>query len=72
MQYTEGDWVKKVTGDYTFYGRVVAVFWKLDGSLSGVPSDKSRVVVQNPAGILHIFSHGNLQPSDEREVLGAA
>ena len=48
-----GDRVKKVTGDYTFEGVVVAVFQKLSG--------QTRVVVENKDGILHIFSEANLE-----------
>lgn len=46
------DKVIKTGGDYTFDGTVVAVFQKLSG--------KTRVVVENEAGILHIFSESNL------------
>lgn len=51
-EFKIGDTVKKVTGDYFFMGIVVASFTKLDG--------KIRVVVENPDGILHIFSEANL------------
>lgn len=43
-----GDKVWKHTGDYTFHGEIRAVLQKLSG--------KTRVVVENPDGILHIFS----------------
>ena len=59
MTFTQGDWVKKVTGDYVFYGRVVADFFKLDPQLLN-ESASSRLVVQNSAGILHIFSSRQL------------
>ena len=44
-----GDKVQKTVGDYYFQGIVVAVFLKLN-------KDKVRIVVENPDGILHIFS----------------
>lgn len=44
--------VEKTGGDYYFLGRVVVVFPKLSGKL--------RYVVENDAGILHIFSEANL------------
>ena len=40
--------VRKVVGDYDFYGIVVAAFCKLDG--------KKRYVVENKERVLHIFS----------------
>ena len=48
----QGDKVKKVTGDYAFDGIVVSVFQKLSG--------KTRYVVEDDRGILHIFSEKNL------------
>lgn len=51
---TVGDWVEKITGDYTFGGTVVAVFNKLNGG-------PLRVVVENKQGILHIFSPNQLR-----------
>ena len=48
----EGDKVIKSGGDYTFQGVVVSVFKKLSGQV--------RIVVENPQGILHIFSEKNL------------
>jgi len=45
--------VEKITGDYKFEGYVVAVFQKLNGTW--------RLVVENPAGILHIYSENNLR-----------
>ncbi len=43
-----GDPVLKVGGDYSFRGRVVAAFDKLNGS--------RRYVVENGDAVLHIFS----------------
>ncbi len=54
--------VVKSGGDYTFEGTVVARFHKLSG--------KERVVVENSAGILHIFNPTQLSPS-KQEVAGA-
>jgi hypothetical protein len=47
-----GDYVRKVGGDYAFSGWVVAKFPKKSGAV--------RYVVENPAGILHIYSEKNL------------
>ncbi len=47
-----GDKVIKDSGDYTFEGEVVSVFWKKSGAV--------RIVVENPAGILHVFSEKNV------------
>lgn len=52
FQFNLGEDVVKVSGDYHFEGVVVAVFRKKDG--------KPRYVVENEAGILHIFSNLNL------------
>ena len=46
------DKVKKVGGDYTFVGTVVAVFPKTTGAI--------RLVVEDDRGILHIYSSKNL------------
>jgi len=46
------DKVRKIGGDYTFEGVVVAVFEKLSG--------KVRVVVEDDRGVLHIFSERQL------------
>ncbi len=43
-----GDRVVKQGGDYRFRGTIVALFKKVDG--------KTRVVVENEDGILHIFN----------------
>lgn len=51
---TVGDWVEKITGDYTFRGTVVAVFNKFNGG-------PLRVVVENKQGLLHIFSPNQLR-----------
>jgi len=48
-----GDYVIKDSGDYTFEGWIVAVFHKRSGMV--------RYVVENPAGILHIYSEKNLK-----------
>jgi len=47
-----GDEVEKISGDYRFRGHIVSVFLKRSG--------QTRYVVENPDGILHIFSRGNL------------
>lgn len=47
------DYVKKVGGDYTFEGFVVAVFTKKSGI--------ERVVVEDDRGILHIFNPKQLE-----------
>lgn len=57
MKFGIGDKVRKVSGDYTFKGVVVAAFQKLSGS--------HRFVVENQEGILHIFSDKNLERVDE-------
>lgn len=54
MKFKLGDLVIKEGGDYVFKGIVVAVFYKQSGQL--------RYVVENEAGILHIFSGPNLKP----------
>ena len=48
-----GDKVYKITGDYNFEGIIVSKFEKLSG--------KTRYVVENKEGILHIFSELNLE-----------
>jgi len=56
-----GDRVLKDGGDYKFEGQVVAVFYKRSGQV--------RIVVENDAGILHIFSEPQLQvliPTESR------
>jgi len=55
-KYKVGDEVIKLSGDYFFTGEVVSVFKKKRGLM--------RYVVENPDGILHIFSEGQL---DKRE-----
>ena len=47
-----GDNVKKVGGDYTFEGIVVAAFHKLSGV--------ERFVVEDDRGVLHVYSAKNL------------
>ena len=49
--------VKKVTGDYTFEGEVVAAFQKLNGM--------ERYVVQDDRGALHIYGPKNLSLKGE-------
>jgi hypothetical protein len=51
-KFQVGDSVVKGGGDYTFEGVVRSVFAKRSGAV--------RYVVENDAGILHIFSAGNL------------
>lgn len=51
-KFAVGDKVKKITGDYAFDGVVRSVFQKLNG--------KTRLVVEDDRGILHIFSESNL------------
>lgn len=55
-KFQVGDKVEKISGDYTFEGIVVAAFSKLSG--------KTRYVVENPDGILHIFSEKQLTEVD--------
>jgi hypothetical protein len=52
MKFQVGDKVEKLKGDYYFGGWVVAAFTKVNGA--------ERYVVENPAGILHVYSEGNL------------
>ena len=54
-QFSIGDKVKKVSGDYVLEGVVVAVFFTLAGRLR-------YVVEHTPAapGLLHIYAHSNL------------
>jgi hypothetical protein len=47
-EFPIGQYVVKASGDYTFRGDIVAVFQKKSGVW--------RYVVENPEGILHIFS----------------
>lgn len=51
-----GDRVEKTGGDYKFSGHVVALFCKFSGAV--------RVVVENDAGILHIFNPSQLTRID--------
>jgi hypothetical protein len=53
IEFKVGDLVIKSGGDYTFTGVVVSVFSKLSGV--------TRVVVENPDGIVHIFNAKQLQ-----------
>ena len=52
-----GDFVRKVGGDYRFDGTVVSVFRKLSG--------KTRYVVEDDRGVLHIYSKKNLEKDPE-------
>lgn len=51
------DEVIKDRGDYTFEGKIVAAFRKKSGVW--------RYVVENEAGILHIFSATNLRNKEK-------
>lgn len=53
-----GDFVRKSKGDYRFEGYVVSVFRKLNGH-------SVRYVVENDAGILHIFNGNQLEKFDD-------
>ena len=53
MDFNTGDKVKKVGGDYTFEGTVVADFEKLSGA--------RRYVVEDDRGVLHVYSYKNLE-----------
>ena len=48
-----GDKVRKVGGDYTFEGVIVAAFKKLSGV--------ERYVVEDDRGVLHVYSFKNLE-----------
>lgn len=50
--YNVGERVFKFAGDYKFNGVIVSVFAKTSGNI--------RYVVENPDGILHIFSESQL------------
>lgn len=56
FEYTIGDYVKKVTGEYQIYGTVVSIFKKMDGA--------TRLVVEHIAegggSFLHIYGPSNL------------
>lgn len=53
-----GDLVRKTGGDYSFLGVVVAIFTKRN-------RETVRVVVENGAGILHIFNPKQLTMEEE-------
>lgn len=53
-QFKVGQSVKKVGGDYSFEGWVVAAFFKRSGA--------ERYVVEDDRGILHVYSAKNLAP----------
>jgi hypothetical protein len=52
-----GDCVKKIGGDYTFEGVIVAKFHKLSGAI--------RYVVEDDRGVLHIYSEKCLELTDD-------
>lgn len=52
-RFLVGDKVKKVGGDYTFVGVVVARFTKLSGLI--------RYVVEDDRGVLHVYNDRNLE-----------
>lgn len=56
IEFSVGDYVKKVTGEYQIYGTVVSVFKKIDGA--------TRLVVAHNAegggSFLHIYGPNNL------------
>lgn len=52
-----GDKVRKVGGDYSFDGTVVAAFMKLSGLI--------RYVVEDDRGVLHIYAARNLEERRE-------
>jgi hypothetical protein len=53
FEFSHGDKVEKVGGDYRFEGHVVAVFRKLSGA--------RRYVVEDDRGVLHVYSAKNLR-----------
>lgn len=53
QRFYRTDRVRKLGGDYTFAGEVVAAFAKTSGA--------ERVVVENAHGILHIFNPAQLE-----------
>ena len=53
MKYRVGDKVKKITGDYSFDGTVVAAFTMLGGA-------ERYVVEHGQCHMLHIFNEKNL------------
>lgn len=57
LKFKEGDKVKKVGGDYSFEGIVVAAFFKLTG--------RDRYVVEDDRGILHVYGPNNLELLEE-------
>jgi hypothetical protein len=57
--FNEGDFVIKDTGDYLFDGIVMCRFRKR----SGTP----RYVVENEAGIVHVFNHTQLKLNNKDE-----
>lgn len=56
--FAAGQRVRKVSGDYTFEGVVMAVLFKRDGR-------SLRVVVENDQGVLHIFNPAQLVKDGE-------
>ncbi len=57
FKFAVGDHVEKTGGDYYFDGIVVSTCRKLSGV--------DRYVVENPAGILHIYGPNNLRLKQE-------
>ena len=55
-KFAVGDKVKKVGGDYTFEGEVVAAFRKLSGVI--------RYVVEDDRGVLHVYSDKVLEANE--------
>ena len=58
MKFQVGDKVKKITGDYSFDGTVVAAFTMLN-------SAERYVVEHSECHMLHIFSEKNLALTDK-------
>ena len=52
-----GNKVKKIGGDYSFEGVVVAAFNKLSGA--------ERFVVEDDRGVLHVYSAKNLEHKND-------
>lgn len=57
-KFKKGDHVSKESGDYVFYGVIIAVMEKVD--TQGRPSGQIRYAAQNRDGLIHIFSEGQL------------
>ncbi|MBI1425820.1 MAG: hypothetical protein GC149_20545 [Gammaproteobacteria bacterium] len=59
-EFSWGDRVEKVTGDYTFDGVVIAAMQKVDVDTLQ-PVGQVRYAVQNAAGMIHIFNASQLR-----------